>query len=92
MTRAKSTATDEVVLSETMISHIGIRAGDEIDVRLLPGGKVVISAVPTVSQAGTVDAFFGSLARPGQTVRTLQEIDDAARAGWAGEVSLNDRG
>lgn len=91
MTRAKSTAADEVVLSEAMINHIGVRAGDEIDVRLLPGGRVEISAVSVTQPSGLLATFFGSLSRPGQTVRTLREIEDAARAGWAGEAGMNDR-
>jgi hypothetical protein len=49
---------------------------------LLPGGKGVIQAA---KPAGSIDGFVGLLAGRSAKVATLQEMDQAVAAAWAGQ-------
>jgi AbrB family looped-hinge helix DNA binding protein len=84
------TAKGQVTLKKEVLQHLGIRPGDKIDVDLLPGGKVEVAAVKTPPAAGSIESFFGSLRNNENIHATLEEIDEAIRAGWAGEVGSGD--
>ncbi|EJC67479.1 looped-hinge helix DNA binding domain, AbrB family [Rhizobium leguminosarum bv. viciae WSM1455] len=86
------TAKGQVTLKKEVLQHLGVRPGDKIDVDLLPGGKLEVIAVERRPVAGSVESFFGSLENKENIHATLEEIDDAIKAGWAGEVGVdNDR-
>ena len=47
----------------------------------LPDGRVALRAA---KPPGTIDGFLGLLAGKTKKIATLEEIDEAAAAGWAG--------
>lgn len=70
----------QVTLRKEVLQHLGVKAGDEIVLDLLPDGSGVIKAV---KPAGALTAFFGLLQDRTHKVATLDEINDAAARGWA---------
>lgn len=72
----------QVTLKRDLLQHLGIQPGGRIDIEKLPGGELRVQAVrPT----GTIDGFLGLLARKTKKSATIEEIGDAAAAGWAGK-------
>jgi AbrB family looped-hinge helix DNA binding protein len=84
------TAKGQVTLKKEVLQHLGVRPGDRIDVDLLPGGKLEVAAVDRRPAAGSIESFFGSLDNSENIHATLEEIDEAIKAGWAGEVGIDD--
>jgi antitoxin PrlF len=76
------TARGQVTFRKDVLQHLGIEPGEKIEVDKLPDGRVTLRAV---RPAGTIDGFLGLLAGKSAKVATLDEIDEAAAAGWAGE-------
>jgi antitoxin PrlF len=76
------TSKGQVTLRKELLAHLGIRPGQRLDVEVLPGGRLELHAEQAT---GAIDAVFGLLA--GRTVRkaSLEEIQEAAAAGWAGQ-------
>jgi hypothetical protein len=65
-----------------VLQHLGIRPGEKIELDKLPDGRVALKAArPTAA----IDGFLGLLAGKSPKVATLDEINDAAAAGWAGQ-------
>ncbi len=64
------------------MQHLGIHPGEKIELDKLPDGRVALRAARPV---GAMDDFIGLLAGKTKTVATLEEINDAAAAGWAGQ-------
>jgi len=82
MTTLTVTARGQVTFRKDVLQHLGIRPGEKIEVDKLPNGRVTLKAArPT----GTIDGFVGLLARKSRKVATLDEINEAAAAGWAGQ-------
>ena len=65
-----------------LLRHLGVRPGEQIDVRPLPGGQIEVRAS---GPAGQIDGFIGLLADHTSHVASLSEISQAAEEGWAGE-------
>jgi len=77
------TAKGQLTLRKELLQHLGIRPGERIECEKLPGGELRLrSAYAT----GSIEGFLGLLAGKTQTVATLEEIGEAAAAGWAGQV------
>jgi len=76
------TARGQVTFRKEVLQHLGIKPGDKIELQLLPGGKGVIQAA---KPAGSIDGFVGLLAGRTSRVATLEEMDEAVAAGWAGQ-------
>lgn len=76
------TARGQVTFRKDVLQHLGILPGDKIEVDLLPDGRAALKAA---RPAGTVDGFLGLLAGKTAKVATLEEIEEAAAKGWAGE-------
>jgi len=76
------TAKGQVTLRKELLQHLGVKPGEKIAVETLPAGKVSISAS---KRSGTMEDFIGCLERPGQRPVSLEELNEAAAAGWAGE-------
>ena len=75
------TARGQVTFRKDVLQHLGIGPGEKIELEKLPDGRVALRASrPT----GTIEGFLGLLADKTQKVATLEEIQDAAAAGWAG--------
>ncbi|HJU20645.1 MAG TPA: AbrB/MazE/SpoVT family DNA-binding domain-containing protein [Stellaceae bacterium] len=78
------TTRGQVTFRKDVLQHLGIRPGEKIDLDKLPGGRVILKAArPT----GTIDSFLGLLADKTRKIATLDEINEAAAAGWAGQAS-----
>ncbi len=81
MTTVTVTERGQVTFRKDVLNHLGIRPGDKIELTKLPDGLVTLRAE---KPAGTIDGFLGFLAGRTTKVATLDEIGEAAAAGWAG--------
>jgi len=78
----KVTERGQVTFRKEVLRHLGIRAGEKIELSLLPGGQGLLRAArPT----GSIDGFVGLLAGKKKKVATIEEMNEAAERGWAGE-------
>jgi len=82
MTTLTVTARGQVTLRRELLRHLGVQPGQQIEVRVLPGSRV---EVRTAQPPGSIDAFIGRLAGRSTKVASLEEIGEAAAAGWASE-------
>jgi len=77
------TTRGQVTLRKELLEHMGIRPGEKIEFDKLPNGRIAFHAArPT----GSWDNVIGCLAGKTKKVATIEEINEAAAAGWAGEV------
>ena len=83
MTTLTVTARGQVTFRKDVLKHLGIEPGEKIELDKLPDGRVALKAA---RPAGTIGGFVGLLAGKTKKVATLDEINDAAAAGWAGKV------
>jgi len=75
------TAKGQVTLKRDLLQHLGVRPGERVDLEKLPGGELRLRATrPT----GTIEGFLGLLAGKTKRIATLEDIDEAAASGWAG--------
>jgi bifunctional DNA-binding transcriptional regulator/antitoxin component of YhaV-PrlF toxin-antitoxin module len=82
MTTLTVTARGQVTFRRDVLRHLGIRPGERIELDKLPDGRVTLKAV---RPGGKIDDFFGLLAGKTKKVATLDEINEAAAAGWTGQ-------
>lgn len=76
------TAKGQVTLRKELLQHLGVHPGDKISIEKLPGGELRFRAArPT----GKIENFFGSLKREGQRPISIEEMNEAIAASWAGE-------
>lgn len=76
------TVKGQITLKRDLLQHLGIKPGERLDFEKLPGGELRVRAArPT----GSIDGFLGLLADKTKKVATIEEINEAAAAGWAGE-------
>ena len=82
MTTLTVTAKGQVTLRKDVLRHLGIEPGQKIALDLLPDGRAELRAVrPT----GTINDFIGLLAGKTDKVLSIEEMNEAIAAGWAGE-------
>lgn len=82
MTTLTVTARGQVTFRKDVLRHLGIRPGERIELDKLPDGRVTLKAM---RPAGTIDGFLGLLAGKTTKIATIDEINDAAAAGWSGQ-------
>ena len=82
MTTLTVTSKGQVTLRRDVLRHLGVEPGDKIDVEKLPNGRIEVRAV---RPSGHISEAFGFLKRADGPVLTVEEINEAAAAGWAGE-------
>jgi AbrB family looped-hinge helix DNA binding protein len=75
------TTRGQVTFRKDVLQHLGIRPGEKIELDKLPDGRIVLKAT---RPGGAIDGFLGLLAGKTKKIATLDEINDAAAAGWAG--------
>jgi antitoxin PrlF len=80
MTTLKITAKGQVSLRKDILEHLGVGAGDHVDVEKLPDGRIVVRAAPTEK----ISAVFGLLKKPGRRALSIDEMNEITRAGWSG--------
>ncbi len=76
------TAKGQITLRKEVLEHLGVRPGDKVDADLLKDGRLQVRA----KRGKSVSTVFGMLAKPGQPPRSIDDLNDATAAGWAGEV------
>jgi AbrB family looped-hinge helix DNA binding protein len=76
------TAKGQVTLRKDVLTHLGVRAGDKIDVDMLPGGRIEVKAA---RPEGQISDAFDFLKREDGPSLTVEEINDVAARGWAGK-------
>jgi bifunctional DNA-binding transcriptional regulator/antitoxin component of YhaV-PrlF toxin-antitoxin module len=76
------TSRGQVTFRKEVLQHLGVAPGEKIEVDLLPDGRAVVKAARPV---GTIDGFLGLLAGKTSKVASIEEINEAAAAGWAGK-------
>lgn len=82
MTSLTVTMKGQVTLKRDLLQHLGIKPGERIELDKMPGGELRIKATqPT----GTIDNFIGRHKGKVKTPMTIEEINEVAAAGWAGE-------
>ena len=81
MTTLTVTTRGQVTFRKDVLRHLGIQPGEKIELDKLPDGRVTLKAA---RPAGTIDGFVGLLAGKTTRTATLEEINEAAAAGWAG--------
>ncbi len=82
MTTLTVTARGQVTFRKDVLQHLGIKPGQQIDFDKLPGGELRIrGARPT----GSIKNFIGLLANSTDKVLSIEEMNEIAAAGWAGE-------
>ncbi len=75
----------QVTFRKKVLEHLGIKAGEKIELDLLPDGRGIIRAA---RPSGKIDDFFGVLAGKTKKVATIEEMNEAAARGWAGKVKM----
>lgn len=76
------TAKGQVTLKRDLLQHLGIKAGERVEFDKLPGGELRVRAA---RPHGSIEGFLGLLAGKTKKVATIEEMNEAAAAGWAGE-------
>jgi bifunctional DNA-binding transcriptional regulator/antitoxin component of YhaV-PrlF toxin-antitoxin module len=84
MTFLTVTERGQVTFRKELMQHFGLKPGDKIEVSLLPNGEGLIRAA---KPQGTFESVFGLLANQTDKVATIEEINDAIAAGWAGDMN-----
>ncbi len=74
------TAKGQVTLRKEVLRHLGVAAGQKVEVDLLPNGRIEVRAKPN----GSIEDFFDSLERPATKPLTIEEINEIIADGWAG--------
>jgi len=82
MTILTVTARGQVTFRKEVLQHLGIRAGEKIELDLLPGGRGILRAA---RPPGTIDGFVGLFAARTGKVATIDEINAAIAQGWTGK-------
>ncbi len=82
MTILTVTTKGQVTFRKDVLQHLGIRPGEKIELDKLPDGRVTLRAA---RPQGMIDGFLGLLSGKTKKVATIEEINEAAEAGWAGQ-------
>ena len=76
------TARGQVTFRKEVLQHLGIKPGEKIELDLLPDSQGMLRAA---RPCGKIDGFIGLLAGRTRKVATIEEINEAAAQGWAGQ-------
>ncbi|MEI9993418.1 MAG: AbrB/MazE/SpoVT family DNA-binding domain-containing protein [Rhizomicrobium sp.] len=75
------TSKGQVTFRKDVLQHLGVHAGDKVEVDKLSNGEIRLKAAPT----GRISDVFGILKRPGQRPVSIEEMNEAIADGWAGK-------
>jgi antitoxin PrlF len=70
----------QVTFPKDVLQHLGIRRGEKIEWQKQTDGAITLRAARSL---GTIDGFLGLLARRTRKIATLDEMNEAAAAGWS---------
>jgi hypothetical protein len=82
MTTLTVTARGQVTLRKDVLKHLGIRPGEKNRIGQATGWTSVAQGDAAPRK---IDSFLGLLASKSKKVATLDEINEAAASGWAGQ-------
>jgi antitoxin PrlF len=82
MTSLTVTMKGQVTLKRELLQHLGIRPGERIALDKLPGGELRVRAE---RPAGSISSFIGRHAGKAEKPLTVDEINEIAASGWAGD-------
>jgi antitoxin PrlF len=82
MTKLTVTTRGQVTFRKNVLQHLGIKPGEKIELDLLPDGRATLKAARST---GSIDDFIGLLAGKTRKALTIEEMNEIAAAGWAGE-------
>lgn len=85
MVRLKVTAKGQVTLKKEVLEHLGLKAGDEVEIDLLPTGEGNIRAA---KGKRSIESLFGMFAHKADRSYSIEEINEAIAAGYAGEIKF----
>lgn len=74
------TSRGQVTFRKDVLQHLGIEPGEKIALDKLPGGRIALKAA---QPSGKIDGFLGLLSKKTRKTATLDEINEAAAAGWS---------
>ena len=80
MTKLTVTARGQVTFRKDVLQHLRIRPGEKLDLDKMPNGQVSLRAA---RPSGSIDGFVGVLDGKTNKIASLEEINEAAAAGWA---------
>lgn len=72
----------QVTLKRDLLQHLGVKPGERIDFDKLPGGQLRVQAA---RPSGTIDAFIGRHVGKIEKPLTIEEMNEIAASGWAGD-------
>jgi AbrB family looped-hinge helix DNA binding protein len=79
MTTLTITAKGQVTLRRDVLEHLGVGPGEQVDVTLLPDGRIEVRA----AAKGEIASVFGMLSRAGGPVLSIDDMNEIARQGWS---------
>ena len=82
MRKLTVTTRGQVTLRKEDLRHLGVDPGGKIELELLPNGRVEFKAA---RHEGSIQDFCGFLSGQTDKVATIEEINEAAAAGWSGK-------
>jgi bifunctional DNA-binding transcriptional regulator/antitoxin component of YhaV-PrlF toxin-antitoxin module len=82
MPRLTITAKGQITLKRELLQHLGVQPGEKLEISKLPDGRVEVKAAHS---RGNIERFLGLLAGKTNKIATIEEMNDAAAAGWAGK-------
>jgi hypothetical protein len=83
MSTLTPTAKGQVTLRKDLLNHLGIQSGGKITVEKLPNGRLELKAE---QKTGKISDAFGYLKREGRKAVTIEEMNEAIKKGWAGQL------
>lgn len=72
----------QITLRKDLQQHIGVRPGEKIKIEKMPDGSLKIAAERAT---GKISDAFGMFKRGGQKPVSIEDMNEAIAAGWAGE-------
>lgn len=82
MSKLTITSKGQVTLRKEVLAHLGVKAGDEVEVEFLPDGRI---EVHKARPKGDISRIFGALRNPDGPKLTIEEMNDIIADGWAGK-------
>lgn len=82
MASVSVTLKGQITLKRELLAHLGIKSGERIELDKLPGGELRVKAA---RPSGMIEDFIGRHAGKRKRPLTIDEMNEIAAAGWAGE-------
>lgn len=85
-TVATVTAKGQVTIRRSLLDHVGVRPGDQLEFIPLPDGRLEVRP----AKGAGLESLRGILKRPGQRIVTIEEMNETIAKGWAGLLTFED--